>query len=73
MTAIAWVVLLAVLMMGVQNGIGKLNVVPPLLVVMFLIMVVMAVTLPGRLRRAQRAVHLNWEAWATPPCGGRLR
>ena len=62
-TAIAWVVLLVVLMMGVQNGIGKLNVVLlPLLVVMFLIMVVMAVTLPGASAGLNALFTPNWEA-----------
>lgn len=50
--------LLVVLMLGVQNGIGKLNVVLiPLLVVMFLIMVGMALTLPGAGAGHRRAVH----------------
>ena len=62
-TAIAWLVLLVVLMMGVQNGIGKLNVVLlPLLVVMFLIMVVMAVTLPGASAGLNALFTPNWEA-----------
>lgn len=46
--AAVWVVLLIVMSLGVQKGIGASNVVfLPLLVVMFVVMVVMALTLPG--------------------------
>ena len=62
-TAIAWLVLLVVLMLGVQNGIGKLNVVLiPLLVVMFLIMVGMALTLPGAGAGLNALFTPSWEA-----------
>ncbi|MDN5631739.1 MULTISPECIES: sodium-dependent transporter [Kocuria] len=62
-TAIAWLVLLAVLMLGVQNGIGKLNVVLiPLLVVMFLIMVGMALTLPGAAAGLDALFTPSWSA-----------
>ncbi|MBK4120941.1 neurotransmitter:Na+ symporter, NSS family [Kocuria rhizophila] len=62
-TAIAWLVLLVVLMMGVQNGIGKLNVVLiPLLVLMFLIMVGMALTLPGASAGLDALFTPSWDA-----------
>ena len=62
-TAIAWLVLLIVLMMGVQNGIGKINVVLiPLLVVMFLIMVGMALTLPGAAAGLDALFTPSWSA-----------
>ncbi|HBH55894.1 MAG TPA: sodium-dependent transporter [Kocuria sp.] len=62
-TAIAWLVLLVVLMMGVQNGIGKLNVVLiPLLVLMFLIMVGMALTLPGASAGLNALFTPSWDA-----------
>nr|WP_233568565.1 sodium-dependent transporter [Kocuria soli] len=46
--ALVWVILLVVMALGVQRGIGRFNVVfIPLLVVMFAVMVVMALTLDG--------------------------
>ncbi|MDO4918369.1 sodium-dependent transporter [Kocuria sp.] len=62
-TAIAWLVMLVVLMLGVQNGIGKINVVLiPLLVVMFLIMVGIAVTLPGASDGLNALFTPSWSA-----------
>ena len=62
-TAIAWVALLAVLLLGVQKGIGRINVVLiPLLVVMFLIMVVIALTLPGASSGLDALFTPSWEA-----------
>lgn len=47
-TAVAWIALLVVLLLGVQKGIGRVNLVLiPLLVLMFLTIVVIALTLPG--------------------------
>ena len=47
-TAAAWIALLVVLLLGVQKGIGRVNLVLiPLLVLMFLVIVVIALTLPG--------------------------
>lgn len=47
-TAVAWAALLVVLLLGVQKGIGRVNLVLiPLLVLMFLSIVVIALTLPG--------------------------
>lgn len=64
-TAIAWAVLLGVLLMGVQKGIGKLNVVLiPLLLVMFIAMVIIALTLPGAGKGLDALFTPSWNALA---------
>ncbi|MEF3122467.1 sodium-dependent transporter [Kocuria flava] len=62
-TAVAWVALLVVLLLGVQNGIGKVNLVLiPLLVLMFLTIVVIALTLPGAVDGLNAFFTPDWAA-----------
>ncbi|GGG55018.1 sodium-dependent transporter [Kocuria dechangensis] len=62
-TSIAWLALLVVLLLGVQNGIGKVNLVLiPLLVLMFLVIVVIALTLPGATDGLNAFFTPNWTA-----------
>ncbi|MBD2764257.1 sodium-dependent transporter [Kocuria sp. cx-455] len=62
-TAIAWLAVLVVLTMGVQKGIGRINaILIPLLVVMFLIMVGIALTLPGAAGGLNALFTPSWEA-----------
>ena len=62
-TAIAWLAVLVVLMMGVQKGIGRINaILIPVLVVMFLIMVGIALTLPGASGGLDALFTPSWEA-----------
>ena len=64
-TSIAWLALLVVLLLGVQNGIGKVNLVLiPLLVLMFLVIVVIALTLPGATDGLNAFFTPNWTALA---------
>ncbi len=62
-TGIAWLALLVVLLLGVQNGIGRVNLILiPLLVVMFLVIVVIALTLPGATDGLNALFTPNWAA-----------
>ena len=64
-TAIAWVALLVVLLLGVQKGIGRVNLVLiPLLVLMFLSIVIIALTLPGATDGLNAFFTPNWAALA---------
>lgn len=64
-TAIAWVALLVVLLLGVQKGIGRVNLVLiPLLVLMFLSIVVIALTLPGATDGLNAFFTPDWAALA---------
>lgn len=64
-TAIAWVALLVVLLLGVQKGIGRINIVLiPLLVVMFVVMVIIALTLPGASAGLDALFTPSWGALA---------
>ncbi|MEX5269347.1 sodium-dependent transporter [Kocuria sabuli] len=64
-TAIAWVALLVVLLLGVQKGIGRVNLVLiPLLVLMFLSIVVIALTLPGAADGLNAFFTPDWAALA---------
>lgn len=60
-----WVGLLVVLALGVQRGIARASaIVMPLLVAMFLLLVGIALTLPGALDGLQAFFQPNWEALA---------
>lgn len=62
-TAIAWIALLVVLLLGVAKGIGRVNLVLiPLLVLMFLAIVVIALTLPGAVDGLNAFFTPNWAA-----------
>ena len=62
-TAVAWVALLVVLLLGVQKGIGRVNLVLiPLLVLMFLVIVVIALTLPGATDGLNALFTPDWAA-----------
>ncbi|MFI7483657.1 sodium-dependent transporter [Kocuria sp. M1R5S2] len=62
-TAVAWLALLVVLLLGVAKGIGRVNLVLiPLLVVMFLTIVVIALTLPGAVDGLNAFFTPNWGA-----------
>ncbi|KLU10564.1 sodium-dependent transporter [Kocuria sp. SM24M-10] len=64
-TAIAWAALLVVLLLGVQKGIGRVNLVLiPLLVLMFLSIVIIALTLPGATDGLNAFFTPNWAALA---------
>ncbi len=64
-TAVAWVALLVVLLLGVQKGIGRVNLVLiPLLVLMFLSIVVIALTLPGATDGLNAFFTPDWAALA---------
>lgn len=61
--ALVWVVLIAVMCLGVQKGIGRFNVIfLPLLIVMFLVMVVVALTLEGAATGLDALFTPNWAA-----------
>lgn len=64
---IVWVVLIAVMCLGVQNGIGRFNVIfLPLLIVMFVVMVVISLTLDGAAMGLDALFTPNWAALASP-------
>ena len=62
-TGVAWLALFVVLLLGVQKGIGRVNLVLiPLLVLMFLVIVVIALTLPGATDGLNAFFTPNWGA-----------
>ena len=64
---LVWVITLVVIGLGVKRGISRANVVMiPLLLVMFLILVVRAVTLPGAVDGLNAFFTPNWASLADP-------
>ncbi|RLQ96542.1 sodium-dependent transporter [Falsibacillus albus] len=64
---ITWVVTLAILFAGVKKGIEKANkIMIPALVILFLIIVVRAVTLPGAIDGLNAFFKPNWDMIAKP-------
>ena len=62
-----WVVIIAIMVLGVKKGIGRANsIFMPLLTVMFIIMVVQALFLPGAMDGLNAFFTPNWEALKDP-------
>ncbi|MGQ0287374.1 sodium-dependent transporter [Pasteurellaceae bacterium 22721_9_1] len=62
-----WVISLVVLAFGVQKGISKVsNILMPVLVVMFLVLVVYSLTLPGAAKGLDALFTPNWEKLSDP-------
>lgn len=62
-----WVVVIGIMALGVKRGIGRANLVlMPLLTVMFAILVVQALFLPGAMDGLNAFFTPNWEALADP-------
>ena len=65
---LVWLAVIAVMVFGVQKGIaGSAMVFIPLLVIMFIILVVRALMLPGALGGLDAFFRPNWEALLSPP------
>lgn len=65
--ALVWILMLVVLLLGVANGIGKLNMIfIPLLVVIFTALAIRALFLPGALDGLDAFFTPNWAALADP-------
>lgn len=65
--AIVWIVILGIMVLGVKKGIGMANnIFMPLLTVMFIIMVVQALFLPGAVDGLNTFFTPNWEALKDP-------
>ena len=61
--AILWIALIAVMCLGVQNGVGKANIIfMPLLIIMFLTLVVYSLTLPGAWNGVNALFTPDWSA-----------
>lgn len=64
---IVWIVVIGIMILGVKRGIGAANMIlMPLLTVMFLILVVQALFLPGALDGLNAFFEPNWEALRDP-------
>jgi NSS family neurotransmitter:Na+ symporter len=64
---LVWVALIIIMVLGVQNGIAKSNMVAiPLLVVMFVILVIQAMRLPGAFDGLNALFTPNWSALTHP-------
>ena len=64
---IVWIVTLVVIALGVKRGISRANVVMiPLLMVMFLILVLQAIMMPGAMNGLNAFFTPNWEALLDP-------
>ena len=65
--AVVWLVVIVIMALGVKRGIGAANMIlMPLLTVMFVILVVQALFLPGALDGLNAFFEPNWEALADP-------
>ncbi len=65
--ALVWIAVLAVMLLGVQNGVAKSSMIfIPLLVVMFVLLVVRALMLPGSLDGLSTLFTPNWAALMQP-------
>ena len=65
--AVVWVLTIGVIALGVKKGIARANTIMiPLLAVMFLILVIQAVTLPGAMDGLNAFFTPNWAALADP-------
>ncbi|MCU1419842.1 MAG: sodium-dependent transporter [Homoserinimonas sp.] len=64
---VVWVVVIAIMALGVRRGIGRVNMVlMPLLLVMFTILVVQSLFLPGAMDGLNAFFTPNWEALSDP-------
>src|SRR5690554_4751552 len=64
---VVWVVVIAIMALGVRRGIGRANLVlMPLLTIMFVILVVQSLFLPGAMEGLNAFFTPNWEALANP-------
>ncbi|WP_435749221.1 sodium-dependent transporter [Microbacterium sp. PMB16] len=62
-----WVIVIGIMALGVKRGIGKANMIlMPLLTVMFAVLVVQALFLPGAMDGLNAFFTPNWEALADP-------
>jgi neurotransmitter:Na+ symporter, NSS family len=65
--AVVWLVVIAIMALGVKRGIGRANMIlMPLLTVMFAILVVQSLFLPGAFDGLNAFFTPNWEALADP-------
>ncbi|MHA6513595.1 sodium-dependent transporter [Tessaracoccus sp. Z1128] len=65
--AVVWILTIGVIALGVKRGIARANVIMiPLLLVMFLVLVIQAVTLPGAMDGLNAFFTPNWEALLEP-------
>lgn len=65
--AVVWVVVIVIMALGVKRGIGTANMIlMPLLTVMFVILVVQSLFLPGALDGLTAFFEPNWDALANP-------
>jgi NSS family neurotransmitter:Na+ symporter len=64
---VVWLVVIVIMALGVRRGIGRVNtVLMPLLTVMFVILVVQSLFLPGAMEGLNAFFTPNWEALADP-------
>lgn len=64
---VVWIVVIAIMALGVKRGIGRANMVlMPLLTVMFAVLVVQSLFLPGAMDGLNAFFTPNWEALADP-------
>ncbi|MGM1017161.1 MAG: sodium-dependent transporter [Actinomycetota bacterium] len=62
-----WLVVIVIMALGVKRGIGRANMVlMPLLTIMFVVLVVQALFLPGAMEGLNAFFTPNWEALANP-------
>ena len=67
---LVWGVLLAVMALGVQKGVGAANVVfMPILLIMFVGLVIYSLTLPGAVDGLNALFTPSWTPWLTRTCG----
>jgi len=65
--AVVWVAVIVIMALGVKRGIGRANMIlMPLLTVMFAILVVQSLFLPGAMEGLNAFFTPNWEALADP-------
>lgn len=65
--AVVWLLVIAIMALGVKRGIGRANLVlMPLLTVMFAVLVVQSLFLPGAMDGLNAFFTPNWEALADP-------
>ncbi|MFJ4253560.1 sodium-dependent transporter [Microbacterium sp. NPDC090003] len=65
--AVVWLAVIAIMALGVKRGIGRANVIlMPLLTVMFAVLVVQSLFLPGAMDGLNAFFTPNWEALADP-------
>lgn len=65
--AVVWLIVIVIMALGVKRGVGRANtILMPLLTVMFIILVVQSLFLPGAMDGLNAFFTPNWEALADP-------